>query len=275
MNIGIKTPQTEFMESMLRPANIDATHGKAWLPTDEKPASAPSQRVQGAVAIGKINLILIGLIVVILFVLISKEDAGSGLPNQAARIQTQIVTAAAPEVTTETPVSAVPPEVTPMAEQPVAAPPTLPKASSKKPKKVEVTAPVTDSGPVVQVHTSQVQTAQAQPVIEPTPPKDASTKMLVFNIWSVSELRLRSAYTTLMNDSAIPAAQLEARKKDYLSFVTQRTRKCGDLDNKFAGNINTVEKLSFNKGDVDMLECHAAENNTELDKLNTAMTHNS
>lgn len=254
---------------MLHPRNNSTALCHPGLHPAMPSAAIASIREGGAIEIGKINLILIGLIVIILFALISKEESGSGFSNHTARIQTQLEPAETPAEHVEAPATGITVAESPApAVEPPAPAKVTPKENSKKTKKVEVAAPVSDSGPVVQVHTSQAApVTPPQPVVESAAPKDPSTKMLVFNIWSVSELRLRSAYTTWMNDSAVPATQLEARKKEYLSFVSQRAHKCGELDSRFAGNINTVEKLNFNKGDVDVLECHAAENNTELDKL--------
>ena len=254
---------------MLHSKDTQAAFALFWLPSGEKPVTRPFSRQDGAITIGKINLILIGLIVVILFALIAKEEPTPSFSHSAPRLQSQIMPAAAPE--TEMASTEALQEPAPEVDTPVLVKVT-PKTSDKPSKKVE-TAPAVDSGPVVSVHISQAPNAQdktghAKTSLEPVSAEDASTNMLVFNIWSVSELRLRSAYTTFMNDSALSPAQIEARKKGYLSFVAQRSRKCGELDNKFTSNINTAEKLSFNKGDVDILECHATENNIELDKLN-------
>lgn len=255
---------------MLHSKDTQATYVSFWPPSGETPVARAFSRQGGAIAIGKINLILIGLIVVILCDLIAKEEPTSAYSYSAPRLQTQIVPAAAPEseiASAET----LPERPAPEVEPPVLAKVT-PKTSDKPSKKAEAASAV-DSGPVVSVHISrapsvQDKTGHAQISLEPGSAENASTNMLVFNIWSVSELRLRSAYATFMNDSALPPAQIEARKKGYLSFVAQRSRKCGELDNKFPSNINTAEKLRFNKGDVDILECHAVENNIELDKLN-------
>lgn len=245
--------------------NTEAANGSSWLPSYAKPVPRPFNRQDGAIEIGKINLILIGLIVVILFALIAKEEPTSAFSHPTPRLQTQIMPAAAPETEVETP-DAPPESPAPEVASPVLAKVT-PKTGDKPSRKPDVTPPL-DSGPVVNVHITQAPSVHDKATVEPVSSEDASTKMLVFNIWSVSELRLRSAYTTFMNDSALSPSQIEARKKDYLSFVTQRSRKCGELDNKFTSNINTAERLSFSKRDVDILECHAAENNMELDKLN-------
>lgn len=254
---------------MLYSKDTQAAYASFWLPSGEKPLARSFSRQRGAIAIGKINLILIGLIVVILFTLIAKEEPTAAFSHATPRLQSQIVQAEAPEADIEAP-GALPESNVPEVETPVL-PKVTSKTSDKQPKKVEV-SPVVDSGPVVSVRTGPASTGQDKPghaniSSESVSPENASTNMLVFNIWSVSELRLRSAYTTFMNDSALSPSQIEARKKDYLSFVVQRSRKCGELDNKFASNINTAEKLSFNKRDVDILECHATENNIELDKL--------
>jgi len=251
---------------MLHPRNERATLRKTRLPFAIQTGALSAIRQGGAIAIGKLNLILIGLIVVILFALISKEESNSGYSNHSARLQPTIPAAEIPAETVEPPSSGAT-ETIALAAEPVTPAKAPAKESSKKTKKVEVTPPVMESGPVVQVQTSQAPTAPSPPVAEPVVPKDPPTKMLVFNIWSVSELRLRSTYTAWMNDSGVSAAQLEARKKEYLNFVAQRARKCGELDSKFASNINTVEKLNFNKNDVETLECHATENNAEIDKM--------
>lgn len=254
---------------MLHSKDIEAAYDSPWLPSGGKPVARSFGREGGAIEIGKINLILIGLIVVILFTLITKEEPTAAFSHAAPRLQSQIVQAEAPGADIEAP-EALPESNVPEVETPVP-PKVISKTSNKQPKKVEVSSGL-DSGPVVSVRTGPASTGQdkaghVNTSAESVSPENASTNMLVFNIWSVSELRLRSAYTTFMNDSALSPSQIEARKKDYLNFVLQRARKCGELDNKFASNINTAEKLSFNKREVDILECHATENNIELDKL--------
>jgi hypothetical protein len=262
------TPKTEFMRNMLHSGNTHAHLDSVSRSAADETRSVKSPGAEGgSVDFGKVNLILIGLIVVILFGLLSREDGSTSYSSREMRMQTQeVVSEAGPEANAAA-VETDMPEITEASAMPAQAVPTKPssKPNSKKVKKTETVEPEPAQGPVVEMHASQ-----ALPVVEPVQQKDTSRKMLVFNIWSVSELRLRSTYTTFMNDSSIPAAQLEARKKDYLSFVNHRAKKCGELDNKFAGNINTVERLTFSKGDVDILECHAAENNSELDKLHAS-----
>jgi hypothetical protein len=256
-------------------AHLDAASRSA---ADETRSEKLPAAERGSLDFGKVNLILIGLIVVILFGLLSKEDVNTAYSSHEMRMQSQVMSEAGPEAEasaaqTDTPeMTSEKTALENTAQEDAAATPapavaakSSPKPSSKKSKKTDTAEPEPAQSPVVEMHASQ-----ALPVVEPVQQKDTSRKMLVFNIWSVSELRLRSAYTTMMNDSSIPAAQLEARKKDYLNFVNHRAKKCGELDNKFAGNINTVERLTFGKGDVDILECHAAENNGELDKLHAA-----
>lgn len=255
---------------MLHPGNTHASRASApWLAGDEKRSVKSPSCERGSVDIGKVNVILIGLIVVILFGLLSKEEGNTALSRQEMRIQTQIASEAGPELDVSD-VTAEASATTSGVQDEAAAAPVAPaksvsKPGSKKSKKTDSSELEPAQAPVVEMHASQ-----ALPVAEPVKQKETSRKMLVFNIWSVSELRLRSAYTNVMNDSSIPASQLEARKKDYLNFVNHRAKKCGELDNKFAGNINTVERLTFSKGDVDILECHAAENNSELDKLHAS-----
>ncbi len=214
----------------------------------------------GIIEIGKINIILIGLIGLIVIGLISKvskEEGRATVYSQSVQIQPESTSEGMAEQPQETPETSV--------EQ--ASPPkTESKVINKQRKKSEVPAPLPANETVLPVPVAPtVQSVQAEP--EPTPQNDASRNIIVFNIWSVSELRLRGAYTKLMNDSAIPQVQADARKKDYLNFVNRRTRKCGELDNRFASNINTVEKLSFHERDVGILKCHTSENITELDRL--------
>lgn len=106
-----------------------------------------------------------------------------------------------------------------------------------------------------------------QPATENTAVNDPSKNLIAFNLWSVAELRLRAAYTKLMNDSARTPAQRQQSQKEYLDLVNRRTKKCGQLDDKFASNINTIEKLTFNEKNVKTLDCHASENINELLRL--------
>lgn len=262
------------MRHLFPAKNTPASHDAMCLPEDVQYAATSYKAERGATDIGKVNLILIGLLVVILLGLLSKEESNSSFSHQTVRAQTQVDVQTVPmpavaeaatvvdhdeikQETTEANHESMPEAITPAVTATEAKP-------SRKKAKAKVTAEQVLEGrsPVVERSTTPL-----PPVIEDTPAKNPPTKMIVFNIWSVSELRLRSAYATFMNDSDVPAPQLESRKKDYLNFVSRRTRKCGELDNKFASNINSVEKLNFGKGDVEILECHAAENNVELDKL--------
>lgn len=259
------------MRHLFPAKNIHASHDVMCLHEDAQFAATSQKSERGATDIGKVNLILIGLLVVILLGLLSKEESNSSFSHQTVRAQTQVDVQTAPmppvalaatvvdhdEIKQETTEASMPEAVTPAVTATEAKP-------ARKKAKAKVTAEQVLEGrsPVVEHSTSPV-----QPVVEELAPKNPPTKIIVFNIWSVSELRLRSAYASFMNDSDVPAPQLESRKKDYLNFVSRRTRKCGELDNKFASNINSVEKLNFGKGDVEILECHAAENNVELDKL--------
>lgn len=98
------------------------------------------------------------------------------------------------------------------------------------------------------------------PAIEPAVNNSATA----FSQWSVSELRLRNEYTKLMNDGSAAA---EVRKKEYLQYVNSRNKKCGELNSQYAKNINAVANISFREGDTAMLECHSAENTSELNRL--------
>ena len=247
-----------------------ASQSDAWRAEGDR--SPTSTRQAGEMVIGKINLILIGLIVVILFGLISKEDSSPALATAPMRIQSQgEATESAPASSAPTVVAEAPPAVTEPAQ--TVAPPSKPEHKpvkrSKKPGAPEETwtgtaaAPASGTTPV-----TETQPHASSSSAEVGVSKEAARKMIVFNIWSVSELRLRTAYARYLNDSAVPATQLDIRKKEYLNFVSHRSKHCGELDNKFPSNINTVEKLTITKSEVLILECHAAENNIELDKLN-------
>lgn len=120
------------------------------------------------------------------------------------------------------------------------------------PPPVQVTETVVEARPeIVAIET---------PVIEPT----VNNSALAFSQWSVSELRLRSEYTKLMNDGSSAA---DVRKKEYLQYVNSRNKKCGELNAQFAKNINAVGSLTFKEGDSATLECHSAENSSELNRL--------
>ncbi len=224
---------------------------------------------RGLVEIGKLNIFLIGLIGVIIVGLIAKEDGSTLLSTQNMRVQTVTTPeiAAIETQKVETPVQEEPenylPESKPLAKKL--------KKSETNPAVVVTRTQQTESAAGNQVqHTAENTENAANNETDQLTLKEPQRNLLVFNIWSVSELRLRSAFTKLINDGSAPAAILESRKKEYLSFVNKRTHKCGELNNKFASNINTVEKLSFKDKDVDILECHTSENTTELNRLNEA-----
>lgn len=219
---------------------------------------------RGLVEIGKLNIFLIGVIGVIIFGLIIQEDGSTLLSTQNMRVQTV--------TTPEIAAIEMPKQDTPE-EKPPEPPLSESKPSPKKLKKSETNANVivtrtrqteSDSDHSVQHTAANTETTANHE----TEVKEPQKSLLVFNMWSVSELRLRSAFTKLVNDSSAPASILESRKKEYLSFVNKRTHKCGELNSKFASNINTVEKLTFKDRDVEILECHTSENTTEINRLN-------
>lgn len=232
----------------------------ACLQTGEKGLLQRPFYESGMIEIGKINILLIGLIGVIAIGLIAKvvkEEGSTDDYRQPVQMQPESApqaTAAPLKALSDTPVAQV---LTPKPEV---------KPSSQQRKKTKESVPFIANTPAPAVQAAPpLQPVQAAP--EQPSQNDASRNVIVFNIWSVSELRLRGAYTKLMNDSSVAQVQADARKKDYLNFVNRRTRKCGELDNRFTSNINTVEKLSFHERDVGILKCHTSENITELDRL--------
>lgn len=224
-------------------------------------------RERGAIQIGKLNTLLFALILVILITLIFKDDPGEQFANDSVTRQTEVLIDGVPEVSAEVLTESEP---TVHEHSSATKSEAEPETVSNKPHKQhskQAAPSVEDAQPVEHVPSMPANPAHDQLDVEDSH-QHATTKILMFNIWSISELRLRRAYSNYMNDSNVSALQLEARKKEYLAFVAVRTRKCGELDNKFTSNINSVEKISFVKGDVALLECHSQANNAELEKLN-------
>jgi hypothetical protein len=262
------------MSSTHHPEKTCVSRKKTALASINSTSLKPAFFQKGLMEIGKLNIVLIGLIIVILITLISKEDVTSSpLASQAVRVQT---------VTTPEIAALEQPETAP---QPVAQP-EPPKTESNTPakprKKPAPASPVVEhSRPAELVAGNPASNAETSPDNNPRQEtehpqqKEPSKNILVFNIWSLSELRLRGTYTRLINDGSAPPAIIDARKKEYLTFVNKRTHKCGELHNKFASNINTVEKLNFKDKDMEVLECHTSENITELNKLNDAAPYDS
>lgn len=269
------------MSSMFHPENACAKQkstslsrgNNCPLPTLCPIPSLSSQK--GLVEIGKLNIFLIGLIIVIMFALIAQDEGSTLFSSQSVRLQSVTT----PEIaaietqnnsSTNQAVTSAQAKVEQL-EQPAESKPLL-----KKPRKNDKSIVVAGNSDISNENVSISPAANAEPVVENqerhetehVTQRDPSRNIIVFNIWSVSELRLRSAFTKLVNDSSAPAAILESRKKEYLSFVNKRTHKCGELNNKFASNINTVEKLTFKEKDLDVLECHTSENTTEINRLN-------
>lgn len=217
---------------------------------------------KGSVKIGNLNFILLGLIVLIVLGLLLKEPQSSKVdipvktqaasPPQSVAVRTENAEVDIPDEQPTAPHEQ---------SNPVQA---ATKKTHKAAKKEQIHQTMAEaSAPQAG---SEVQSTSVEPISEA--PKESQKDMIVFNIWSVSELRLRAAYIKLMNDGSVGASQTDSRKKEYLNFVAGRTRKCGELDTKFASNINSVEKLTFHKAEIAILECHTAENIIELNRLN-------
>ena len=265
------------MSCTLHPENACVKSQRTWLSRGNKYSLSPAAFQNGLVEIGKLNIFLIGLIIVIMIALISQEDGSTLFSNQTVRLQTVTTPEIAALDTLETSAShkseSNEEEVsnTEAADSPKAEL----KPLSKKTRKNEKISPLIESPDNQTESVTVSRTSQTEPAVEHQDrletehpaPKETSRNIIIFNIWSVSELRLRSAFTKLINDGSAPVAIAESRKKEYLNFVNKRSHKCGELNNKFASNINTVEKLTFKDKDLDILECHTSENNTELTRV--------
>jgi len=237
-----------------------------------------SDREHGFIEIGKLNLVLIALIGVILLTLLSQDHPGAEKADSPLHAHRQPATGITDTISEE---SLIP------EEEPVSAGPTEASVASGQEQEEEQQENDVPMSPATEKHARQTTPAVKTPshpakkivtethTRQATAQTDASRHTIVFSIWSVSELRLRSAYTKGMNDSAVPSAKQQRIKKDYLDFVNRRTQKCGELDNKFASNINTVEKLTFDEKSVKILECHTSENISELDRLSALGVHHS
>lgn len=225
----------------------------------------------GVIELGKLNVLLIGLIGVILFFLLLKDDPGFEISHPPMRVQAQTVSASGVTPQHSTPVHDT--ESTMIEEVEVEADEEQPviTVNSKKHKTTAKPMRVAEkkAAPAANQTTQADAMVETQPSSAADPLKESSKNILAFNLWSISELRLRSAYTAAMNDSSLAPAELQLRKKEYLHFVNKRASKCGELNPKFESNINTLEKLTFTNRDVDILECHNAENIIELDRLNS------
>lgn len=221
---------------------------------------------KGIMEIGKLNIVLMGLIVVILIGLISQDDSSTPLSTQEVRVQSVTTPAIAALNAQDEP----PPVTVEQAAPPESELKTPPKIRKKHEKTASAVQQSKQTELLAGNQSTQLEPASENNTKEAEHPEQTgpSRNILVFNLWSVSELRLRSAFTKLINDGSAPVAIVDARKKEYLAFVNKRTHKCGELHNKFASNINTVEKLTFKEKDVEVLECHTTENITELNRLN-------
>lgn len=140
------------------------------------------------------------------------------------------------------------------------------KNESKEPPKAAATE-VESLPPPVQTTETTLEpkrdiVAVETPAAEPTP--TINTETVAFSLWSISELRLRNLYMKLMNDGSSGA---ELRKKEYLQYVNSRNKKCGELSSQYAKNMNAMDKVTFKEGDLAVLECHSAENTSELNRL--------
>lgn len=99
---------------------------------------------------------------------------------------------------------------------------------------------------------------------------NSSENRSVFYQWSESEVKLRETYTQVLNDSNSSSAELESRKTQYLLFVNNKNKKCGDLTPKISSNLNSdVSTLTFNDDEIPILKCHIEENKSQLSELSS------
>lgn len=88
----------------------------------------------------------------------------------------------------------------------------------------------------------------------------ANERRDIFHQWSESEIHIRDEYTKLLNDSNISALELDERKREYLNFVDNRNKKCGQLSTKITTNINSdALNLNFEESEISSLKCHIEE----------------
>jgi predicted nucleic acid-binding Zn-ribbon protein len=256
-----------LMSIILRLHKVCNECGLIWYPKDEAVSSSCPNCGSENTTNEKFNFIatvlfyLVGVIVLglVIFSLNQSEpppavEPLSDVADSLTKAEQQINL---PEVEEESESPAQPPRVAP----------TVIPATPEKP------APAIEQAEVVQPPQS-VAEVPTPPKTEPAPVEDlrplrnVSTTQITFSLWSVSELRLRRAYTNLLNNGS---ASAEANKKEYLHFVSSRAKKCGELNPEFEKNINSIEKIKFKDGDSKVLECYASENTSEYNRLNIAI----
>lgn len=235
------------------------------MPADQIRFLSSALQQRGNIEIGKLNLFLIVLIFIIVAILLSNKDGGAELSSGDMRVQTHTLPQPLMEPETDSPANTH--TVATAATEPEKP---APAPADKKPKGKQPSGLAKKAGSAPE---QVAETAYTAPETEPPSASSQPKNIIVFNLWSVSELRLRKTYARWMNDSSIAKTQIEQIKKDYLSFVNKRAHQCGELDNKFPSNINSVEKLTFTDREVDILECHSSQNIAEMERLNTLERH--
>lgn len=255
------------MSLFLRLHKVCNACGFIWYPKDEALSSHCPNCGSEDTANEKFNFIatilfyLTGLIVLglVIYSLQATEplppvEPLSAVEDSLTRAEQQI---ALPEVEEETETAAAPVKAAPKPADVEALPPVAAPAVITPPPAAP--APVAETAPAPSV--------EPAPVEDLRPMVNVSTNQITFSLWSVSELRLRRAYTNLLNDGSIHS---ELNKKDYLHFVSNRAKKCGELDPAFEKNINSIESIKFKANDSKILECYASENTSEYNRLNIA-----
>lgn len=255
------------MSLILRLQKVCIECGNIWYPNDEAAAAQCPECGSNNVANEKSNLIVtimfycIGLVVLGLTIISWRPSelppAAEPLSNVADSLTSVEEQIALPPVEEESS------PVAEAAQDPLPSKPIVkeePDAPEQKTVSPEPSLPVADAVPAKQEEVAPVET--------PPPQESISSNNIAFSLWSISELRLRRAYTKLMNDGSFMA---DLMRKEYLLFVNNRAKKCGELNAKFEKNINTLDKINFKDGDATILECHSAENTSEYNRLHVSV----
>ncbi|HSH87308.1 MAG TPA: hypothetical protein VK958_08690 [Methylophilus sp.] len=255
------------MSIILRLHKVCNECGFIWYPKDEEVSSNCPNCGSHDTTNEKFNFVatvlfyLIGVVVLVLVIISWNKPEPPQLVEPLSDVADSLTKAeqqiALPEVEEESESPAKPPRIAPTVT------PALVETPAAPIEQAQVTPPVQ---PAAEVPTPPK--PEPAPVEDLRPLSHVSTNQITFSLWSVSELRLRRAYTNLLNNGS---ASAEAHKKEYLQFVNSKAKKCGDLNPEFEKNINAIEKIKFKENDSKVLECHASENTSEYNRLSISV----